>query len=287
MKPILLQFDIGEITVVVGSYRFFGMLAALLLIITGFRVLRKYCITYGEIAALSVGFALLFMMGARLLYGLLYWKRFLDDPLTIIEPVLHNFTLHGGFLAITFGGVAYCMRRRIPFWTAADEIAPWIALSAAILKIGCFLNGCCYGTVTEMPQGICFPILSPAYYAQLYQGKIGLFSTALPVHPTQLYEAVAALIAAAVSWRTLSWMRRNSAALPGVPALVMITFLSIGRLIVFYFREFPVADPVSDFIRGPVILGGTAAISTVCILIMLAGSNIFRKRFENVSHQEE
>ena len=108
---------------------------------------------------------------------------------------------------------------------------------------------------------------SPAYFSQLYHGQIDFFSAALPVHPTQLYEMIAALIAAFVSGLLSARLKTtDNPFYSGLPALTMIALLSIGRLTAFYFRDFPNAEPLSNMIRGPVIIGGTALISVSCIL---------------------
>ena len=68
---------------------------------------------------------------------------------------------------------------------------------------------------------------------------------------------IAALIAAIVSGLLSARLKTtDNPFCSGLPALTMIALLSIGRLISFYFRDFPNAEPLSNLIRGPIIIGG-------------------------------
>ncbi|MDD3887079.1 MAG: prolipoprotein diacylglyceryl transferase, partial [Victivallaceae bacterium] len=60
-----------------------------------------------------------------------------------------------------------------------DISAPAIAIAHACGRIGCFLNGCCYGGATDLPWGVCYPAGSAA----------DLAGHGAALHPVQLYEA--------------------------------------------------------------------------------------------------
>lgn len=92
--------------------------------------------------------------------------------------------LFGGAAAVTL----HLRLRKTPFFNAADSVAPYVALGEAITRIGCFMNGCCWGAVCNLPWAVTFPQGSPAYEQQVHDGLITTAAhTALPVHPTQLY----------------------------------------------------------------------------------------------------
>lgn len=101
---------------------------------------------------------------------------------------------YGGLI----GGIAavyvYALRHRLPKAPIADAVAPYLALGEAITRIGCFLNGCCWGSVTHVPWAVCFPVGSYAYEQQLAAHSIAASATcSAPVHPTQAYMSIGLL----------------------------------------------------------------------------------------------
>ena len=96
-----------------------------------------------------------------------------------------GFSYHGG-LFFSFIGVFWWMKRKKIFsWgNIVDICTPSIVLGFFFVRIGCFLNGCCFGTPTDMPWGIVFPSDSPA----------GLIYKNTKIHPVQLYAAFSALV---------------------------------------------------------------------------------------------
>jgi phosphatidylglycerol---prolipoprotein diacylglyceryl transferase len=101
---------------------------------------------------------------------------------------------YGCILGGLTGSLLYWYRHPFPFWPMADVAAPAVAIGAAIGRIGCFLNGCCDGVICAWPWGVRFPAGSHAWTRQANAGLISPEQPfSLPVHPTQLYAAVAAL----------------------------------------------------------------------------------------------
>lgn len=134
-----------------------------------------------------------------------------------------QFIVTGGlvFFGGLFGGIVaaiiYLRLLKIPVIFAADVIAPFMALAHGIGRIGCFLNGCCWGALTkfdypwgvqfrvpgvgeveafgltkfDFPWGVQFPKGSSPFRRQLADKLVtrdDLYS--LPIHPTQLYETL-------------------------------------------------------------------------------------------------
>lgn len=130
------------------------------------------------------------ILGARGLYVLEHvgeFRRQWGSALAIWEGGL---TLYGGVIAGTIGGLLAARVFRLPMWTVADACTPALALGTMFGRIGCFLNGCCYGRPTTLPWGMKFP---PDSFAGLEFGD-------LPVHPSQLYFALAGLALFAITW---------------------------------------------------------------------------------------
>ena len=70
-------------------------------------------------------------------------------------------------------------------------IALLIAILFAIGRVGCLLNGCCFGSLTTLPWGINYPIGTPAHWLHLFVGLIpNTHLSSLSIHPIQLYETI-------------------------------------------------------------------------------------------------
>lgn len=128
------------------------------------------------------------LAGARLLYVIEYHEEFVGASFwDVINIRRGGLVYHGGMVAAILTTVGYLRWKKRPLWRTADVLAPSIALGHAFGRIGCFLNGCCYGLPTTLPWGVHFPEGHPSCPAA--------------VHPTQLYEAgVNFLLYAALAW---------------------------------------------------------------------------------------
>jgi len=133
----------------------------------------------------------LYVFFGALLGAKLWWTLQYEGP----ERLWHVFFLweeglvfYGGLIGGAAGVLAYACARRLALLKCCDLVAPHVALGEAIVRVGCFLNGCCWGTVTGVPWGVQFPRNSLPWFQQV---KLGLIEPSaphsLPVHPTQLY----------------------------------------------------------------------------------------------------
>jgi len=120
------------------------------------------------------------IVGARIVYVATYWREeFADQPLSEIFMIQHGgLVYYGGLVGAMTAGMIYIRWKKLPLWKIADVLAPSCALGNVFGRIGCLLNGCCYGRACSLPWAISFPadnlLGSPAY----------------PVHPTQIYDAL-------------------------------------------------------------------------------------------------
>ena len=83
--------------------------------------------------------------GARALYVLLDIRYYMANPLEIINLSKGGLVWYGGFIAALLTSLWFVRARKLEFWSAVDFVAPYVALGQAFGRIGCFLNGCCYG----------------------------------------------------------------------------------------------------------------------------------------------
>ena len=102
---------------------------------------------------------------------------------------------YGGLVGGTLAVALLARRDGVPFRKLTDGVAPAVALGLFVGRIGCFLAGCCYGEVTALAVGTRFPAWSPASEGQYRAGLLAHpGEPSLPVHPTQLYEALGCLL---------------------------------------------------------------------------------------------
>jgi phosphatidylglycerol:prolipoprotein diacylglycerol transferase len=153
--------------------------------------------------------------GARVLNFHFYRRP--DEPFWHIIKVWEGgLTFYGGMVAAALAALGYMLWRRLPVWKLADILAPSVALGQAFGRLGCYLNGCCFGGLSSTcAWSVRFPGAgsfgrvagSPAYAEHLERGwVIDPAGPSLLVHPTQLYAAaflfaICALALAAIPLR--------------------------------------------------------------------------------------
>jgi phosphatidylglycerol:prolipoprotein diacylglycerol transferase len=165
------------------------------------------------------------VVGARALYVVLH-PEMIKSSADILRSWQGGNVFYGCILGGLSGSLLYWCIKRYPLWKMLDVAAPAVAIGAAVGRIGCFLNGCCDGVVSDLPWAVQFPAGSHAWMRQLNAGLIDETAPwSLPVHPTQLYSAMAALAVLGLVLAYFRWRRR-----PGeVMALLMILY-SLSRL---------------------------------------------------------
>lgn len=127
------------------------------------------------------------LLGARLTYVVFHLSEFRGRWLDVISPIQSDGTVGIAGLVV-LGGVAlaipvavyFLKKRNIPTLKMLDILVPSLALGMAIGRVGCLLNGCCFGIPTNIAWGIEFPVSCLA--GSVYPGE--------HLHPTQVYESL-------------------------------------------------------------------------------------------------
>ncbi len=131
-----------------------------------------------------------FFVDARILFVLLNYSLKEIDLSNALMFWDGGFSIHGGMILAGIVASLYLKFNITSIYKFGDIVAPLLALSISVARIGCFLRGCCFGRVTSLPWAITYAFPSPAYVYQYSKGLIGSEQRyTLPVHPTQLYEA--------------------------------------------------------------------------------------------------
>ena len=103
------------------------------------------------------------LIGARLFYCIEYWGKDIKSLWDVLQYWKGGIVYYGGIL----GGVAaffvYRHFRPFPFRPYMDVLAPSIAVGTLFGRLGCFLNGCCYGDLCQLPWAVSFPMPSPPW----------------------------------------------------------------------------------------------------------------------------
>jgi phosphatidylglycerol:prolipoprotein diacylglycerol transferase len=187
------------------------------------------------ILALAMEVFLWGLVGARLFYVIEYHEEFFSTGKRLSESLGAVLNVAAGGLVV-FGSLPtaawaawrFARRRGLPLLRLADCIAPGLLVGLAIGRVGCFLNGCCYGGPCDLPWAVRFPPQSPPWLDQVADGLIPAAPAAwsLPVHPAQLYAAVDAGLLALLAVAYTPLARR-----PGEVFALVLTLHPISRML--------------------------------------------------------
>lgn len=242
MFPILAKLNFGFGVIEIRAYSFFLLLATAVSIVGVLWYGRKkfnFPINQNLIAlAVMIIFGLI---GARMLNVFLNFGFYQKNPAMITSLDSRGFSLFGGIILGGLAGIIFTRLKKINLWDFADMYAPFLGIGIIFLRIGCFLNGCCFGKETNMPWGITFPNFSQTHFHQLAQNSTDLF-VVQAVHPTQLYELFGALLATILAF----WLNRKKIN-SGMAILTFLILFSLVRWINYYFRVMPETFEASKY----------------------------------------
>ncbi|HHV06598.1 MAG TPA: prolipoprotein diacylglyceryl transferase [Firmicutes bacterium] len=170
-----------------------------------------------DLLDVGVGAVLAGVLGSRLNYLLLYKpQEFLRRPGIFFQFSDGGLVFYGGLLAGIVAGGWLARRRNLRFWDTGDILVPFLAAGYGLVRIGCFLNGCCYGRVSQVPWAVVMPQLGDN----------------LPRHPVQLYAAVMGML---LGWLLFRLYQRRL--FSGAVFLIGIAGGAVERFIEDFFRD--------------------------------------------------
>jgi len=220
MYPVL--FKIGPFAA--HAYGFMLALGFLLGILTSIYFAKKESIKSETILNLAIYVIISAIAGARLLYVLVDWNYFSGHPLEIIMVQNGGLAFLGGLILSLLTILVYAKISKVPPLKILDAVTPAGFLGYSITRIGCFLNGCCFGVPTQLPWGIVFPPGSPA--AAAFPGEA--------LHPVEIY---ASLTTFAI-FLVLTWIYRSKK-FDGQIFFLGLIFYSIYRFLMEFLRFEP------------------------------------------------
>jgi prolipoprotein diacylglyceryltransferase len=179
--------------------------------------------------------ALLVAYGAALVGGYLFeWIRAVPDAIThrSFAPIAFaGRAAYGGLLFGLAAPIVWLRRRRAPVADFLDRATIAMGIAYGAVRVGCFLEGCDYGSPTGSWLGVRFPAFSLAADAHARAGWVPPGAASLPVHPTELYESALGLFATLLALVPLRRGRRDGTAF----AVWLATYAS-GRFVIELLR---------------------------------------------------
>jgi phosphatidylglycerol:prolipoprotein diacylglycerol transferase len=218
MKPEL--FHLGPVTV--HSYGFFLALAFIAGMFASFAYLRRKFVDAYVVFELVLAAAVGGILGARIFYVVGHWSEFSSSWWEAFKFWnVQGLVFYGGLIFGILAAVLVVKLRGLSAGLVLDSGGLAVPLALAVARVGCFLNGCCYGKSSGLPWAVTFPVKT-----QLAMGM-----PRNPVHPTQIYELLMDL---AVFFILLSIHRRFR--YRGEVMIAFILLYGVVRFINEFFR---------------------------------------------------
>lgn len=205
------------------------------------------------------------IIGARAFYVIEYHEQFFSEGRSLASSALAVANMAAGGLVV-FGSLPtaavaawwFARQRGLDLLRLADCIAPGLLVGLALGRVGCFLNGCCYGGECDLPWAVTFPPESPPWFDQVQRGLLPnlppeTVGRSLPVHPAQLYAAIDAGLLAWLAVCLTPLARRD-----GQVFALVLTLHPISRILIETIR-----------VDEPPALGTPFSISQLISLMLL------------------
>lgn len=249
MHPLLFQMGFIKIHTY-GLLIVIGFLIGLYLI---YREAKKEGINPERIIDISFWGLAFGLLGGRIIYIITRWDYFSQHFIEIFYFWEGGLVFYGGFLGGFAAFYIFSKKYKLPFLKTVDIAVPSLAIAHAFGRFGCFAAGCCFGR----------PVEGHLPWAVTFTNSLSLAPLGIPLHPTQLYDALNALIIFSILMLT-----KKHKKFVGQQLCIYMFLYSIGRAIVEVYR--------GDSIRGFVIEPYLSTSQFISIFIFLAGIILWR-----------
>ncbi len=242
MLPVL---QIGPLSL--PTYPLALLLAGWIALEVGARVARRLGVDGDHVYNAGLYGLVAGVVAARLGHVIAYWPAYRSQPLEIFGFNTGAFMLWPGVIAALAVAGWYIYRRRLSFAKMLDAIAPGLLTGVSVAMIGALLAGRAYGAPTDLPWAV-----------HLW---------GVTRHPSQAYEAFAAL---AVAGLTLRMIRQGSRS--GAAALIALAGYGLSRWLLEPFRAAEVSPLILGGLRAAQVWGLAVALGALAGLRALARS---------------
>jgi phosphatidylglycerol:prolipoprotein diacylglycerol transferase len=244
----LITIDVNPIAFTLGSIsvRWYGVMVALAVVVlilwVVWQIRRGADISYDSLLTVAIIAIPSGIIISRLLHIIDLWSFYLANPGLLLG--FGGLTIWGAILGATLGIWIYSRFSDFEFGYFMDLVTPGVLLAQVIGRIGCTINGCCYGKASSLPCAVVYT--NPDSYAPV----------GIAVHPTQLYEIIFLLIVFGV----LFWLRKRFQP-EGSLFLIYLSLYSMWRLGIGFLR-----GDGTDFLFG---LQQAQVVGIVVLLIVI------------------
>ncbi len=216
------MIEIGINPVAFLNVRWYGIMVALAILILILWMLREVkrganisheTILTAALVGIPSGIVI-----SRLLHVVDRWDYYSQYPGQIIGA--SGLTIYGAVLGAALAIWIYSKFGNFQFGYFADLVAPGIILAQAVGRVGCTINGCCYGTETTLPWGI------------VYSNPNSLAPLGIATHPTTVYEIIYNLIVFVVLLKLRGRFKPD-----GSLFLIYLGLYSLWRVGIDFLRE--------------------------------------------------
>lgn len=176
------------------------------------------------------------IFGARIWFVIQYRELFFGpgkSPWGILNLPDGGLVFYGGLIGSTIASIVFCRVRKIELLKFADVVMPAVFIGLMFGRLGCLLNGCCWGDICDLPWAVTFPPESAVFPAEVARGVIFKdAASTLPLHPTQIYSSLNALVLAILTWAYYPFRHKDGA----VIAVGWLTY-PISRFTIEFLRN--------------------------------------------------
>ena len=250
-------FDLGPISV----YTYGVLLAAAYLVALQVGMVRARArgLDANRVMDLGIYCIISALVGAKLLLIIVDFDHYREDPAHLLTIIRSGGVYYGGFVLAVAVAFWFIRRHGLPLWQTCDAFAPGIVLAQAVGRMGCLMAGCCYGRPTELPWGIMFTNTLAAANSGTPLG--------VALHPTQLYEAAAALVILGI----LLVGERYGRAFAGRTFWSYLLLYPAARFLIEFYRGDP-RGTVLDFVSTSQFISLLLIPTSIVMLIVLSRS---------------
>ncbi|MDO8473701.1 MAG: prolipoprotein diacylglyceryl transferase [Dehalococcoidia bacterium] len=233
-------FSIGSISV--RWYSIMTAAAAVTVVTWAVYAARKAKISSDLVYTLAIWGVIGGLLGARLVHIIDELNFYIQNPGQLFG--FGGLAIYGAILGVTLSLWIASKVHKFQFGPMADMVAPGALLGMAVGRIGCVINGCCYGAPTTLPWGLVYT--HPNSFAPL----------GVSTQPAVVYEMLFDIGLFVVVWKLRGKLRPA-----GSLFLVYLAAYSVGRFFLAMFR-----DPSS---QGPIFLGWFMQAQIIAVLVLL------------------